>query len=115
MSTAELGEKLPEGVFHLLTTDDDVASAYGSSTAAGGPDPSAQAAQDDDSEPSGYFISECGHRVPGGPAWYVGSCKNCDADATYPPMRIPARGGDPRPAAGLSCPASRLPAPAPPR
>jgi hypothetical protein len=29
MSTAELGEELPEGVFHLLTADDDVASAYG--------------------------------------------------------------------------------------
>lgn len=29
MSTAELGEKLPEGVFHLLTAYDDVASAYG--------------------------------------------------------------------------------------
>jgi hypothetical protein len=29
MSTAELGEKPPEGVFQLLTADDDVASAYG--------------------------------------------------------------------------------------
>lgn len=36
------------------------------------PDLSAQAAQDDDSEPQGYFVGECGHRVPGGPAYYVG-------------------------------------------
>jgi len=28
MSTAELGESLPEGVFHLLTADDDVTSTY---------------------------------------------------------------------------------------
>jgi hypothetical protein len=36
------------------------------------PDLSAQAAQDDDSEPQSYFVGECGHRVPGGPAYYVG-------------------------------------------
>lgn len=42
------------------------------------PDPSAQAAQDDDSEPQGYFVGECGHRVPGGPAYYVGGpCRDC--------------------------------------
>ncbi len=30
------------------------------------PDPGAQ---DDASEPRGYFVGECGHRVPGGPAY----------------------------------------------
>lgn len=28
----------------------------------------------------GYYVGECGHRVPGGPAWYVGRC--CDDDPT---------------------------------
>ncbi len=43
------------------------------------PDPGAQAAQDDDNEPAGYFVGECGHRVPLiGPVWYVGPCGDCD-------------------------------------
>ncbi len=42
----------------------------------------AQAAQDDASEPRGYFVGECGHRVPGGPAFYVGPCGECDPGAT---------------------------------
>ncbi|MGH3565358.1 MAG: hypothetical protein ACRDRH_04885 [Pseudonocardia sp.] len=46
-------------------------------------DPSAQAAQDDDSQPAGYFIGECGHRMPPvGTAWYVGPCDDCGPSAT---------------------------------
>lgn len=45
--------------------------------------PSAQAAQDDDSQPAGYFIGECGHQVPPvGTAWYVGPCNDCGPSAT---------------------------------
>lgn len=48
------------------------------------PDPSAQAAQGDDSEPTGYYVAECGHRVPGGPIFRfrAGPCEDCDPSTT---------------------------------
>lgn len=42
------------------------------------PEPSAQTAQDEDSQPQGYYVGRCGHQVPGGPAFYVGPCRDCN-------------------------------------
>ncbi len=49
-------------------------------TAAGGPRSGAQAGQDDDSELHGYYVGECGHRVPlvGAAGWHIGPCDDCD-------------------------------------
>ncbi len=76
MSTAELDESLPEG---QIPPDAGSGSAAPLAVA---PDPSGQAAQDDDNEPRGYWVGECGHRVYGGPVWRVGPCGDCDTDAT---------------------------------
>jgi hypothetical protein len=46
-------------------------------------DPSARAAQDGDSQPHGYFVGGCGHRVPlVGATWHVGPCDDCDPSTT---------------------------------
>ncbi len=42
-----------------------------------GPDLRAQTVRDDDSEPRGYFIGECGHRRPICPTGHVGACEEC--------------------------------------
>ncbi len=40
-------------------------------------------ARDDDNQPRGYWVGECGHRVPlVGPICYVGPCDDCESDAT---------------------------------
>lgn len=42
----------------------------------------APAVPDDDSEPRGYYIGECGHRAPLiGPICYVGPCEECGVGA----------------------------------
>ncbi|MGH3886575.1 MAG: hypothetical protein ACRDSZ_08380 [Pseudonocardiaceae bacterium] len=45
--------------------------------------PAPQAAQDDSSQPQGYYVGECGHRVPLiGPVGHIGPGGDCDPSTT---------------------------------
>ncbi len=46
-------------------------------------------AADSGEGPVGYYVGECGHRVPGGPVWRVGPCHECGEEPTLIPGRSP--------------------------